>query len=258
MKCIFNSVFANKPKIYCFRIPVSELNFCCFMNNIFTNDPGLVVVNYGEVVSPSRSTHWSDHSQALMKRSLDVFLSVLVIVFILSWLFPLIAILIKSGSKGPLLFKQLRHGRDNVPFYCYKFRTMKVNDTADTQQATEHDPRVTKIGAFLRSSSLDELPQFINVLKGEMSIVGPRPHAVRMNEIFSEEVENFMFRHAVRPGITGLAQAKGYRGETKDFYDIYSRCKLDLFYIKNWSILFDLRIILWTLAALLMKNHRAY
>lgn len=228
------------------------------MNNIFISDPGLVVVNYGVNISPRQSTHWSDPSQTLLKRSLDVFLSVLVIVFILSWLFPLIAILVKSSSKGPLLFKQLRHGRDNVPFYCYKFRTMRVNDTADTQQATEHDPRVTKIGAFLRRSSLDELPQFLNVLKGEMSIVGPRPHAVLMNERFSEGIDNFMFRHAVKPGITGLAQAKGYRGETRDFYDIYSRCKLDLFYIKNWSILLDLRIILWTSVALLMKNHRAY
>jgi putative colanic acid biosynthesis UDP-glucose lipid carrier transferase len=228
------------------------------MNNIFTSDPGLVVVNYGENVFPRQSSHWSDPSQTLLKRGLDVFLSVLVVVFILSWVFPLIAILIKSSSKGPLLFKQLRHGRDNVPFYCYKFRTMRVNDAADTQQATEDDPRVTKIGAFLRRSSLDELPQFLNVLKGEMSIVGPRPHAVRMNERFSEEVENFMFRHAVKPGITGLAQSKGYRGETKDFYDIYSRCKLDLFYIKNWSVILDLRIIIWTSVALLMKNHRVY
>lgn len=228
------------------------------MNNIFTSDSGLVVVNYGESIAPRQSTCWSDPSQILLKRSLDIVLSFLVVVFILSWLFPIIAILIKSSSKGPLLFKQLRHGRDNVPFYCYKFRTMRVNDAADIQQAVKNDPRVTKIGAILRRSSLDELPQFLNVLKGEMSIVGPRPHAVRMNERFSEEVENFMFRHAVKPGITGLAQAKGYRGETKDFYDIYSRCKLDLFYIKNWSIILDLRIILWTTVALLMKNHRAY
>lgn len=229
------------------------------MNNIFTSEPGVMVVNYGENIVPKQSTQWSDPSQTLLKRGLDVILSLLVIVFVLSWLFPLIAILIKSSSNGPILFKQLRHGRDNVPFYCYKFRTMRVNNMADTQQAVKNDPRVTKIGAFLRRSSLDELPQFINVLKGEMSIVGPRPHAVMMNEVFSEEIENFMFRHAVKPGITGLAQSKGFRGETKDFYDIYSRCRLDLFYIKNWSVFLDLKIILWTSVALLVKkNHRAY
>src|SRR5690606_33481656 len=227
------------------------------MNNIFTSDPGLVVVNYGESISPRQSVNWSEPSQVIIKRSLDIFLSLLVLVFILSWLFPLVAILIKSSSTGPLLFKQLRHGRDNVPFYCYKFRTMRVNDTADTQQAVKNDPRVTKIGAFLRRTSLDELPQFINVLKGEMSIVGPRPHAVKMNEIFAEEIENFMLRHAVKPGITGLAQYKGFRGETADFYDIHSRCKLDLFYIKNWSIMLDLQIIFWTPISL-MKNHRVY
>lgn len=228
------------------------------MNNIFTSDPGLVVVNYGESISPKQSVHWSEPTQIFLKRSLDVVLSLLVLVFILSWLFPVIAILIKTSSPGPLLFKQLRHGRDNVPFYCYKFRTMRVNDTADTQQAVRNDPRVTRVGAFLRRSSLDELPQFINVLKGEMSIVGPRPHAVKMNEVFSEEIENFMFRHAVKPGITGLAQSRGFRGETADFYDIHSRCKLDMFYIKHWSFLLDLQIIFWTPISLVMKNQRAY
>src|SRR5690606_26601594 len=118
------------------------------MNNIFTSDPGLVVVNYGESISPRQSVNWSEPSQFIIKRSLDIFLSVFVLVFILSCLFPLVAILIKSSSTGPLLFKQLRHGRDNVPFYCYKFRTMSVNVTADTQQAVKNDPRVTKIGAF--------------------------------------------------------------------------------------------------------------
>ena len=228
------------------------------MNNIFTSDPGLMVVNYGQSIAPKQSVNWSEPTQMFLKRALDVTLSLLVIVFMLSWLFPLIAILIKSTSRGPVLFKQLRHGKDNVPFYCYKFRTMKVNDTADSQQAVKNDPRVTKVGAFLRKSSLDELPQFINVLRGEMSIVGPRPHAVKMNEVFSEEIENFMFRHAVKPGITGLAQSKGFRGETIDFYDLHSRCRLDLFYIKNWSIMLDLQIIFWTPLSLILKNHRAY
>src|SRR5690606_34334827 len=178
--------------------------------------------------------------------------------FICSWLFPLIALLIKSTSSGPVVFKQLRHGRNNVPFYCFKFRTMRINDEADTRQASRNDPRITKIGAILRRTSLDELPQIMNVIRGEMSLVGPRPHAMYMNVIFSEGIDNFMFRHAVKPGITGLAQSKGLRGEAKDFYDIYSRCKLDLFYIKYWSPLLDLKIIVWTLGSLLVRNKNAY
>jgi putative colanic acid biosynthesis UDP-glucose lipid carrier transferase len=135
---------------------------------------------------------------------------------------------------------------------------MKANNEADTKQAVRHDPRVTKIGLFLRRTSLDELPQIFNVLLGQMSIVGPRPHAVPMNQKFSEGIDNFMFRHAVKPGITGLAQSKGFRGETKGFLDIYSRCRLDLFYIRNWSILLDIKIVIWTGVSLIMKNKNAY
>src|SRR5690554_2879161 len=228
------------------------------MSSVLTSRHNFIVVNYGESFVRRQSLNLNDPSQVVIKRGFDLLFAFLVIVFIFSWLFPLIAILIKSTSKGPVLFKQLRHGKDNVPFYCYKFRTMRINDTADTHQATKHDPRVTKVGAFLRKSSLDELPQMFNVILGEMAIVGPRPHAVLMNERFSEGIDNFMFRHTVKPGITGLAQSKGYRGETKDFYDIYSRCKLDLFYIKNWSIFLDMKIILWTIVSLLLNKDKAY
>src|SRR5690606_543948 len=217
------------------------------MNNVLTDRESFVVVNYGAPFIQKQSLNLTDPSQLLLKRSLDLLLSFLALIFICSWFFPLISILIKASSKGPIVFKQLRHGRNNVPFYCFKFRTMRVNDEADTRQATKHDPRVTKIGLFLRKTSLDELPQIFNVILGEMSIVGPRPHAVPMNDKFSEGIEHFMSRHAVKPGITGLAQSKGYRGETRDFYDIYSRCKLDLFYIKNWSLLLDIKIIVWTI-----------
>jgi len=228
------------------------------MNNVLTDRESFVVVNYGERYTQRQSLNLTDPSQLLVKRSFDLILSILALIFICSWLFPLIAILIKTSSKGPVVFKQLRHGRNNVPFYCFKFRTMKVNDEADTRQATKHDPRVTRIGSFLRKTSLDELPQIFNVIFGEMSIVGPRPHAVPMNDKFSEGIEHFMSRHAVKPGITGLAQSKGYRGETRDFYDIYSRCKLDLFYIKNWSLLLDIKIMVWTIVSLILKNKKAY
>lgn len=201
---------------------------------------------------------FKDSSRTVMKRIYDLTFSILALVFICSWLFPIIALAIKLTSSGPVLFKQLRHGKDNVPFYCLKFRTMVNNEDADILQATKNDRRVTKVGKVLRRTSLDELPQIINVLRGEMSIVGPRPHAVPMNEIFAQEINNFMFRHAVKPGITGLAQAKGYRGETKNFYDIHSRYKLDMFYVRNWCIYFDSKIILETVYSLWFKNDRAY
>jgi len=199
-----------------------------------------------------------DESQQMLKRIFDVTLSLGLILFVFSWLFPLIGIIIKFTSSGPVFFQQLRHGKDNVPFFCYKFRTMYINDQADTKQAIKDDPRITYIGKFLRKSSMDELPQFLNVIKGEMSIVGPRPHAMPMNYKFSAEIDNFMYRHTVKPGITGLAQAKGFRGETKDFYDIYSRCKLDIFYVNNWSPILDIKIIVWTVFSLLVDKGKAY
>src|SRR5690554_848589 len=209
-------------------------------------------------ISSSDSSFFKDSSKVVMKRIFDVTFSLLVLLLIGFWLFPLIAIAIKATSPGPVLFKQLRHGKDNVPFYCLKFRTMVQNNDADTLQASKNDHRITRIGGFLRKTSLDELPQVINVLRGEMSIVGPRPHTIPMNEIFAQEINNFMFRHAVKPGITGLAQAKGFRGETKNFFDIHSRYKLDMFYIKNWCIYFDSKIIIQTIYSLWFNKDRAY
>lgn len=199
-----------------------------------------------------------DPRRIRLKRTYDVVLTIIWLVLICSWLFPLIAILIKISSKGPVFFKQLRHGKGCVPFYCYKFRTMVLNEHADTLQAKKNDGRVTRIGSFLRRSSLDELPQLINVLKGEMSIVGPRPHSVPMNEIFAKEIPGYMDRHIMKPGITGLAQSKGFRGEINNFYDLHARYKLDMFYLKNWCLYFDLKIILWTCYSLVFKNSKAY
>ncbi|MEX2592066.1 MAG: sugar transferase [Anditalea sp.] len=193
-----------------------------------------------------------------MKRLFDLTLAVFSLVLFFLWLFPLVAIAIKLSSKGPVFFKQLRHGKDNVPFYCYKFRTMIMNRNADTQQARRNDRRITQIGRMLRKTSIDELPQIINVIRGEMSIVGPRPHTVPMNNIFSKEIGNFMFRHSVKPGITGLAQSKGFRGEIKDFFEIHSRYKLDMFYVKKWGLYLDSKIVIRTMHTLLFKNDKAY
>jgi putative colanic acid biosynthesis UDP-glucose lipid carrier transferase len=197
-------------------------------------------------------------TQQKLKRGFDCLTSIFLFITVFSWLFPIIGLIIKLDSRGPVFFRQLRHGKGNVPFYCYKFRSMYENGESDIKQATKDDARVTRVGKFLRSSSLDELPQFINVLIGEMSIVGPRPHTIPMNHKFSEEIDNFMYRHTVKPGITGLAQAKGFRGETKDFYDIYSRCKLDIFYIDNWSPILDIKIMVWTFFSLILKKKDVY
>ncbi len=216
--------------------------------------PGALEVDYTIF---KRSTNLSNNSQILNKRILDVILASIFLIFIGSWLFILIAICIRLESKGPIIFKQLRHGQNNVPYYCLKFRSM-VSQNGVFRQATKNDVRITRVGRILRRTSLDELPQLINVLIGNMSLVGPRPHAVLMNSEYSQKIENFMFRHLVKPGITGLAQAKGFRGEIKNNYDINCRLKYDLFYIKNWSLMFDLKIIFLTVICLLKNNKNAY
>ncbi len=192
------------------------------------------------------------------KRAMDIVISLFVLTTLFSWLYPVLYVLIRIESKGPVFFKQLRHGKDNVPFYCYKFRTMVINDEADIRQATKNDSRVTKIGRILRRTSLDEIPQILNVIRGEMSIVGPRPHPLVLNERFSKEINNLMYRHIVKPGITGLAQAKGFRGETSTFIQMNSRFKLDLFYVKNWSFWLDAKIIFWTLWSLFINTKNVY
>lgn len=159
------------------------------------------------------------------------------------------ALAVKLSSKGPVIFSQLRHGWDGKPFVVYKFRTMagEVPSSTAYQQATRHDARITRLGLFLRKTSLDELPQFFNVLKGDMSIVGPRPHPVEMNYQYMHSVDRYMLRHKVKPGITGWAQVNGYRGETDTREKIEARIKHDLYYIENWSLRFDIMIILLTL-----------
>ena len=184
----------------------------------------------------------------LIKRIFDVLISSLVVIFVLSWLVPLCAILIKMDSRGPVFFIQRRVGRGGRSFQCFKFRTMVVNQDANRKQAVENDSRITYIGSFLRKSNLDEFPQFLNVLIGDMSIVGPRPHMHVDCNKFSSYVPTYKFRNMVRPGITGLAQVKGFRGPTKDFESIFHRYQFDAFYIRNASIGLDLRIVRQTAA----------
>lgn len=194
----------------------------------------------------------------IVKRGFDVFFSLFVIVTLLSWLLPLLAIAIKLDSKGPVFFAQLRSGKGNKPFYCLKLRSMYVNDEADLKQATKFDRRVTRIGAILRKSSMDELPQFFNVLMGHMSVVGPRPHMLKHTEDYSVLINNFMVRHFLTPGITGWAQVSGFRGEIRETTAISKRVEADLWYLENWSLLLDFKIILLTLWQAFRGSENAY
>jgi putative colanic acid biosynthesis UDP-glucose lipid carrier transferase len=195
-----------------------------------------------------------DPANKMVKRAFDLAFSLLFLVLIGSWLFPILAMLIKLGSKGPVFFVQKRSGINNVQFNCLKFRTMRQNAESDKLQATQNDPRITGVGRFLRRTSLDETPQFINVLKGEMSVVGPRPHMLKHTEEYAQVVGNFMQRHAIKPGITGLAQVKGYRGEIQNKFMLTNRIKFDTFYVENWSLAFDFRIIFLTVGSLFKKH----
>ncbi|MGD1894269.1 MAG: exopolysaccharide biosynthesis polyprenyl glycosylphosphotransferase [Cyclobacteriaceae bacterium] len=178
-----------------------------------------------------------------VKRLFDIAFSLLVIGFVFTWLLPVIAIAIKVTSRGPVFFRQKRTGLNGRDFMCWKFRTMRNNNDADTKQATKHDPRVTAIGAFLRKTSLDELPQFFNVLVGNMSVVGPRPHPVKLNEQYSSQIHKFNHRHSVKPVISVLEQAKCYRGETATFDKMNNRVRLDRLYVERWLFALDIKII---------------
>ena len=191
------------------------------------------------------------------KRAFDVVFSLCVIVFILSWLIPVLAILIKLESKGPVFFKQGRPGLDEEEFFCYKFRSMQVNGFTE-KEASKNDPRVTRMGKLMRKTSMDELPQFFNVLLGDMSVVGPRPHLWSQNKAYASKIKKYMVRHYVKPGITGLAQVKGFRGEIETEEDMVNRIKLDVFYIENWSIIMDLKIIFQTVINIFKGEEKAY
>ncbi|SFR62233.1 undecaprenyl-phosphate glucose phosphotransferase [Maribacter stanieri] len=194
----------------------------------------------------------------LLKRIFDIIFSSFAILFVLSWLIPVVFILMKLDSKGPLFFKQKRHGVNKNTFWCYKFRSMAKNKDSDTKMATKNDMRITKLGRILRKTSIDELPQFFNVLKGDMSIVGPRPHMELHTRQYETSVEKYLVRHFLKPGITGLAQVKGYRGEIIHKSDIINRVRYDIFYMEKWSILLDIQIIIRTVTNIFVADKNAY
>ena len=213
--------------------------------------------NYTPILS-LRNIPLENSVNKIVKRVFDILFSSFVIIFFLSWLTPIIAILIKLESKGPVFFKQYRNGINNKEFYCFKFRSMMPNKNANLNQATKNDMRVTKMGRFIRKTSIDELPQFFNVFFGDMSVVGPRPHMVSHTNMYAKSIDKFMVRHFVKPGITGLAQVSGFRGEIETKKDIVNRVKYDIFYIENWSILLDIKIIFLTVYNAVKGEEKAY
>jgi len=187
-----------------------------------------------------------DLKSRFFKRVFDFCFSILVLIFVISWLFPILAVLIKLSSKGPVFFRQKRTGINNKTFTCLKFRSMRMSNDADDKQATKGDDRITRIGRFLRKSNLYEFPQFLNVLIGQMSIVGPRPHMLKHTDQYSDLIDYYRVRHYVKPGITGWAQVNGYRGETDELWKMQKRVEYDMKYLENWTFGWDIRIIFMT------------
>jgi putative colanic acid biosynthesis UDP-glucose lipid carrier transferase len=233
-----------------------EIKFIPGLKEIFSKK---LKINYYEVfpVLSLQKTVLHDPVIKLVKRIFDIVFSLIILVFILSWFVPLLTLLIKLESKGPVFFKQGRPGLDEKEFFCYKFRSMKLNETTETE-ASKNDPRVTKIGRIIRKTSIDELPQFINVFLGDMSVVGPRPHLWSQNKSYGKKINKYMVRHYIKPGITGLAQVKGFRGEIESDEDMRCRIKLDVFYIDNWSLILDIKIIVQTVLNILKGEKKAY
>jgi putative colanic acid biosynthesis UDP-glucose lipid carrier transferase len=187
-----------------------------------------------------------DVSNRIRKRIFDIVVSAFVVILILSWLIPLLGLFIYLDSKGPVFFIQQRTGKNNKPFGCIKFRSMKVNEEANSVQASRNDSRITRLGRFLRKTNLDEFPQFINVLKGEMSMVGPRPHMLKHTDTYSKLIDQYMIRQFLKPGITGWAQINGFRGETKTLEEMKGRIEHDIWYLENWGLWLDIRIMFLT------------
>ena len=188
-----------------------------------------------------------DLTMRFSKRIFDIIFSTAVILFIFSWLFPVIGLLIKLNSKGPVFFVQKRTGINNKTFNCLKFRTMTVNTESDSKQAQKNDSRITSIGNFLRKTNIDEMPQFINVFLGNMSVVGPRPHMLNHTDQYSRLIQHYKVRHFVKPGITGWAQVNGYRGITDELWKMEKRVEYDMDYLENWTFFWDIKIIFMTL-----------
>lgn len=211
----------------------------------------------GRTVYSNHIEPLSSISNRFIKRSFDIVVSGFACLCVLPFI-PIIALIIKIQSPGPIFFKQERTGLNGDTFYCLKFRSMHVNKDADKAQATKNDPRKFAFGNFMRKTNIDEFPQFINVLKGDMSIVGPRPHMLHHTEVYGSLIDKYMVRHFSKPGITGWAQVTGYRGETKELWQMEERIRRDIWYIENWSFWLDIKIIFMTAKSIICPDKNAY
>ena len=256
--CSLNEISNEKLKDLIFFTDQNkiELKFIPDTKAIFSKN---LKVDYYELfpVLSLQKTPLDEPYIKIFKRAFDIVFSLIVVVLILSWMVPLMAFLIKIESKGPIFFKQNRPGLNETDFFCYKFRSMKMNESTE-KEASRNDPRVTKVGRFIRKTRIDESKQFFNVLLGDISIVGPRPHLWSQNKTYANKIQKYMVRHYVKPGITGLAQVKGYRGEIETDDDMINRIKFDVFYIENWSLLMDVKIIFQTVINIFNGEEKAY
>jgi len=243
----------NDAELHCIRfkvIPDLKLFIAGYGQVDFLNEIPIISLRHEPLETMSNRTK---------KRVFDIAFSIVVVLLLLSWLYPIIALLIKLSSKGPVLFTQKRSGRDNKVFKVYKFRTLKSNESGKGfKQVIKNDERVHKIGRFLRRTSLDELPQFINVLLGQMSVCGPRPHPLALNESYKKIVDKYMVRQFLKPGITGWAQVNGFRGEIQNISKMKKRIEFDLWYLENWSLWLDVKIIFLTLFKTIKGDENAF
>lgn len=205
-----------------------------------------------------RNEPLEDTGNRIKKRLFDIAFSSVVIILLLSWLIPLMALLIKLGSKGPVFFTQMRSGKNNRPFRCIKFRSLRLNTEANEKQVSRNDSRVTRLGRIMRKTNIDELPQFFNVFLGDMSVVGPRPHMLKHTEDFSNLYKQYMIRHFVKPGVTGWAQVNGFRGEITDNLHLQKRIEYDIWYMENWTLWLDIKIIFLTVFLSIKGDRNAF
>ncbi len=242
------SRLCDKQMTQFYYVPISVESINLNLKREYVNDIEVFTIHTSPLEDPV--------NQAI-KRAFDIVVSCAALLAV-ALLLPFVYLFIKLQSPGPLLFRQLRTGIDGKEFLCYKFRSMHVNKDSDKLQATKDDPRKFPFGNFMRMTNIDELPQFWNVLKGDMSIVGPRPHMLAHTEMYSKLIDQYMVRHFVKPGITGWAQVTGYRGETKELLQMEGRVRRDVWYIENWSIWLDIRIVWITFKSLFIPDKHAY
>jgi putative colanic acid biosysnthesis UDP-glucose lipid carrier transferase len=273
MDCLSYSISNEVDEIYCTLSPEAhpyiydmareaEKNMIRFKFvpdlRSFVNATTHIDIIGDNLVLAMRAEPQEDVASQLKKRIFDVIFSAFVIIFVLSWLIPILAILIKLNSKGPVFFVQLRSGKNNEPFRCFKFRSLRMNEEANKIQVTKNDKRLTRIGQFMRKTNVDELPQFINVFLGDMTVVGPRPHMLEHTEKFSKLMNEYMVRHFLKPGITGWAQINGFRGEITQDEHLRKRIECDIWYMENWSLWLDFRIIFLTVINTVRGEENAY